>query len=425
LSVFSFIHCADLHLDSPLRGLSGLTETQVHELRSATRKALNNLVDLALLEKVNFVLIAGDVYDGDWDDYSTGLFFNRCMLQLRDAGIRVFLIRGNHDAQSQISRSLILPENVKELRTDKPESVILDDLQVAIHGQGFAQRAVTDNLAMHYPAPVPGYFNIGMLHTCAEGQEGHEPYAPCKVAELVHMGYQYWALGHIHKRQVLHSHPPVVFPGNIQGRHIREEGDKGCTLVKVDGTDVALEHRSLDVVRWCQCEVNLAGVSNSDEFLAAVQAELGQVAERYPSHQLAVRVVCKGMTPLHGAFVENTEYYRSEVLNGAQAVAYDRLWIEKVKFDTQPPATRPVGSHGAMKLESVIEDVMTDVRNHEDAQNLLNTFLRDMQHIQTNLRDYLQTPDAVKVDSEQDVEGLLKDARSLLVNILANGGLTA
>ena len=185
-----FIHTADIHLTAPYRGLERY-EGAPRLLRSATRQAFDNLIKLAVDQGVDFVLIAGDLYDGDWLDYNTGLYFVRQMNVLREAGISLFLVRGNHDAASQIAKSLTLPDNVREFSCQGPETVILDSLGVALHGQGYLQRQETSNLARNYPDPVPGLVNIGLLHTALDGREGHEPYAPCSVDELVNKGYDY------------------------------------------------------------------------------------------------------------------------------------------------------------------------------------------------------------------------------------------
>ena len=222
-----FIHAADIHLDSPLRGLERYEGAPVDEIRQATRRALENLVSLAVESEVDFVLLVGDLYDGDWRDHNTGLFFAKQMSEFRKAGIKVFLIAGNHDAQNVMTKSLRLPDNVHQLNTSKPETVRLEELGVAIHGQGFRTKAVTKNLAMDYPAAIPHVFNIGLLHTSVTGREGHDNYAPCTPTNLVDLNYDYWALGHVHTRECLSEDPPIHFPGNVQGRHIREAGPKG------------------------------------------------------------------------------------------------------------------------------------------------------------------------------------------------------
>ncbi|NUU22496.1 MAG: DNA repair exonuclease, partial [Streptomycetaceae bacterium] len=175
------LHAADLHIDSPLRGLSRYPGAPAEEFRSAVRRALENLVDLAVHEGVDAVLLAGDVYDGDWKDYRTGLFFGAQMQRLREADIRVCMVAGNHDAQSKITKELRLPENVHRFSTAQPETKEYEDLGLAVHGQGFAERDVTDNLALAYPKARDGCLNIGLLHTALEGADGHDTYAPCRV----------------------------------------------------------------------------------------------------------------------------------------------------------------------------------------------------------------------------------------------------
>ena len=223
-----FIHASDLHIDSPLRGLDRYEGAPVDRLRTATRGALERLVDKAISEHVDFVLLAGDIYDQDWQDFHTGLFFREQMVRLDRAGIRVYIVQGNHDAQGVISRQLGLPSNVTVFSSRTAETVRIDELSVAIHGRSFPNRAVDEDLVPTYPAAVPGFFNIGMLHTSLTGRVGHDTYAPTDVATLVTKGYDYWALGHVHAREVVSESPRIVFPGNVQGRHANETGAKGC-----------------------------------------------------------------------------------------------------------------------------------------------------------------------------------------------------
>jgi DNA repair exonuclease SbcCD nuclease subunit len=333
-----FIHAADLHLDSPLVGLARYEGAPAEELRGATRKALGNLVSLAIEERVQFVLIAGDVYDGDWRDYNTGLYFATQMSRLRQANIPVYLIRGNHDAGSQISRQLRLPDNVQELPTSAPRTIRLDELRVAIHGRGFATAAVTEDLSAGYPCPIPGWFNIGMLHTSAGGRPGHENYAPCAAADLVRKGYDYWALGHVHQREVLHEDPWIVFPGNVQGRHIREPGAKGCSLVEVvDGRVARVTHRPVDIVRWAECAVDAAGAHDEAELLERLAAALRAAASAADGRFLAARVVFSGATTAHALLERRADQFIAD----CRALANDRfngkVWLEKIQFQTRMP----------------------------------------------------------------------------------------
>ncbi len=265
--MFRFIHTADTHIDSPLRGLEAYDGAPVEALRGATRRAFENLVRLALDEAVDFIVIAGDLYDGDWKDFSTGLFFTRQMARLREAGIPVYVIAGNHDAASVLTRRLSLPDNVHFFSTRAAESKQVAGLPVVIHGRGFPHRAVPENLVPDYPAPVSGLFNIGLLHSSLNGAPGHDTYAPCTLRDLTDKGYDYWALGHVHQPQVLARDPWVVFPGNLQGRHIREAGARGCQLVSVsDSLEVIdAEHRPLDLVRWQRISVDLSAADGLDQ----------------------------------------------------------------------------------------------------------------------------------------------------------------
>ncbi|MDT8441332.1 MAG: DNA repair exonuclease [Desulfuromonadales bacterium] len=334
--MFSFIHAADIHLDSPLRGLELPEDAPLDEIRGATRRAFDNLVSLAIEEKVAFVLLAGDLYDGDWKDFNTGLFFNKRMVKLKEAGIKVFMVSGNHDAASQISKSLRLPENVHVFSTRKPETQILEEIDVAIHGQSFAGRSVTDDLSRQYPQASDKYFNIGLLHTALSGREGHEPYAPCTVAGLTSKGYQYWALGHVHQREVVHEDPWIVFPGNIQGRHIRETGSKGCTLVTVDSGEVTrVDHIPLDVLCWQHCQVDVTGCQNVDEVLERSQARLEKALAEGDGRPVIARLELSGSTPAHQKLQAQSAHLTEECRNLALGLGGQSLWLEKVRFKTK------------------------------------------------------------------------------------------
>jgi DNA repair exonuclease SbcCD nuclease subunit len=165
MSTLTFLHAADIHLDSPLRRLQQYDDATATRLRAATRVALANLVDLAIAENVAFVVIAGDLYDGDWDDVRTGLYFVQQMRRLKDAEIAVFAIAGNHDAATKMTYNVPLPDNVTVFGHRVAETVRLDDIGVAIHGRSFATQSVTENLAVSYPTAIPDLFNIGILHT--------------------------------------------------------------------------------------------------------------------------------------------------------------------------------------------------------------------------------------------------------------------
>jgi exonuclease SbcD len=334
--VLKFLHAADIHLDSPLRGLERYDGAPVEEIRGATRRAFENLVDLALAEEVAFLLLAGDLYDGDWKDYNTGLFFAAQMRRLDEASIPAFVISGNHDAASQISKVLRPPGNVRVLSTKKPETVVLEELEMAIHGQGFASAAVSDDLSAAYPVAVPHLFNIGLLHTSLDGRPGHAPYAPCTVAGLLSRGYQYWALGHVHQGEVVSRDPWIVFPGVLQGRHVRETGAKGATLVTVRDRDVvAVEHRDLDVFRWAVCPVDAAGAGTAGEVLDRVGRALEREVAAADGRTVAARLVVEGACAAHSELLADPERWLNECRTLAFSFGEGAVWIEKMKLQTR------------------------------------------------------------------------------------------
>jgi DNA repair exonuclease SbcCD nuclease subunit len=347
--MFKFVHAADIHLDSPRGGIDRDRDAPADEIRHAPRQALENLVGLAIDEAADFVLIAGDLYDGDWKDFRTGLFFIAQMVRLREADIPVFLIAGNHDAANKMTRTLELPDNVRLLSERRAETVRLDELGVAIHGQSFAKAAVTDDLAAAYPDRERGMFNIGLLHTCATRSGEHERYAPCTLDGLRGKEYQYWALGHIHKREILHRDPLIVFPGNLQGRHIRESGAKGCYLVTVDDRENAVEEfRPLDVLRWEYCPVDVAGAATGADAVERVARRLHELVAASDDRPLAVRVELRGDSAAHQQLVAESQRWQHEIKAQGLLHGDGRIWIERVVVATTPPRDAPALSEGPL-----------------------------------------------------------------------------
>ena len=252
---FTFIHAADLHIDSPLASLGAKDAEMAEIFARANRRAVEALVAETLASEAKFLVIAGDVFDDDWKDVSTGLFFVRALGELDRKGVPTFLIKGNHDAASKMSRALPYPASVVEFESRRAHTHLLEDLRVAVHGRSFAERGTSDDFVASYPARREGWLNIGVLHTSLDGKPGHAPYAPCSVADLQRFGYDYWALGHIHAAEIVARDPWIVYPGNVQGRSPRETGPKGAMRVTVeDGRIVAVEPLVLDVARWALAE---------------------------------------------------------------------------------------------------------------------------------------------------------------------------
>ena len=331
-----FIHAADIHLDSPLCGLAAYPDAPAAQLRNATRDAFCELVNRAIEEQVDFMVIAGDLYDGSWRDHNTGIFFCREMGRLRRAGIAVFVLFGNHDAESEMTRKLELPDNVRCFATQKPQTFTLDTLGVVLHGQSFRHRETTDNLAAAYPPPVAGYYNIGVLHTALEGHTAHANYAPCSREELHARGYQYWALGHVHEFAQWDGPSIIVFPGNLQGRHIRETGRRGAVLVEVDGRGhTTVERIFIDVLRWETLRIDAADCASLLDVARSIGRALEALLECDSHVPRAVRVTVHGRTAAHGELFGLESQLRNEVLARIASIDNARLWLEKVKLETE------------------------------------------------------------------------------------------
>ncbi|EDL62308.1 metallophosphoesterase family protein [Gimesia maris] len=415
--MFRFIHAADIHLDSPLKGLEQYEGAPVEIIRTAPREALVNLVDLAIDESVAFVLIAGDLYDGDWRDFNTGLFFIRQAQRLRDAGIPLYLISGNHDAANRITRSLQLPENVTFFSPTQAETKLIPELDVAIHGQSFATAAVYDNLAQNYPAAHSGCFNIGVLHTCATGSEGHERYAPCTLEDLKIHNYDYWALGHIHKREILCEDPLIAFSGNIQGRHIRETGPKGCLLVTVDDERrLRTEFRALDILRWERAIVDLDGARSLEEALERVSTTMETLFGQAEGRTLALRIDLQGACPAHNELLARRHQLIAEIRVRALDVGGGEIWIEKIKINTSDPASgnTEISDDALGEIHQVFAQVKA---NPLLLAELGCDFSKLNQKLPANVRN-----SALRLNDQAWLNELLTEAESVLMSRLTGRG---
>ena len=418
--MFRFLHAADIHLDSPLVGLDRYESAPVDAARGATRHAFENLVRLAIDEEVAFVVLAGDLYDGDWKDYRTGLFFVDQMARLREAKIPVFVVAGNHDAASQLTKNLRPPDNVHFFSTKKPETRLVEAFDVAIHGQGFASRAITEDLAAGYPVADPSLFHIGLLHTSLEGREGHVTYAPTSAKVLTQKGYQYWALGHVHKREVVSKDPWIVFPGNLQGRHAREVGTKGCTLVTVEnGAVVGVEERSVDVLRWAVCRVDVDGVATTSDMLERISRALMVEADHADGRAVATRVELTGSTACHEEISANPDHWVQEIRALAAGVSSADVWIEKVRFAMDRPIDLAVAAARDDALGSFLRDLAA-VADSPDEIAALREALADVRAALPS--ELLSGEDAVDPHAPELLTRFVAEARDLLLARIAREG---
>lgn len=285
--------------------------------------------------------VAGDLYDTGLKSFESALFFNKQMAQLKDAGIEVYLIYGNHDAASKLIKQLSPPDNVHVLRSSEPQTIFNDALGVAIHGQSFATPEVTEDLAANYPSPIRGLFNIGVLHTNLTGYSDHANYAPCSLEELKNKGYQYWALGHVHNRHILSSDPYIVYPGNIQGRHGKEQGEKSSELVTVSDTgSVTIEQIPTSVVPWVEVVVDASNCQTAEDVYDSLRKELRTRFPESNQRVSAIRVKIVGASNAHAELSRDPDLVRNETISVANECGNDLLWVERVQLATLPRLQR-------------------------------------------------------------------------------------
>lgn len=399
---FRFIHTADLHLDAPLRTIALRDPDLADQLGVASRVALSRIVDLCIDQAVSFLLIAGDLWDGTFSSTKTPRFLKQELLRLKGAGIRCFMIRGNHDAMARQTGELDLPDNTHLFGT-RPTSEMFEagGLPVAIHGLSFRDPHELANPLPRYPSPRPGAFNIGMMHTSLNGSPGHDAYAPCSVAELDGHGYGYWALGHIHRRAEYLGQSTIVMPGIPQGRDIGEAGPRSVTLVAVaDDMTVTLETRSVASLRFERIALDCGGLADWSALLSALEDALRVVGrtERHEDH-LVLRPVLTGTTRLAWRIARDVDRLTEEARAFA---ATEGVWIDKLDLRLSAgSAHAAVSDLPAELVKTVLEEVPQDPAMSVALETAAKELLRDLP---SELRDILG----------QDEETLAAHCRDLM-----------
>lgn len=340
---FRFLHAADLHLDTPFTRLTGVPDRIARELRDASLRAFDALIDTAISEHVAFVVLAGDIYDGADRGVRAQLAFRDGLVRLADANIKTFVVYGNHDPINEGWSAIgEFPPEVTIFGADEVGRVevrIDDTLVATVSGISYATREETENLALRFPPVVGKGFHVAVLHANVGGQSDFKPYSPCSLDDLRAGGYGYWALGHIHRRGELgDGHPLVVYPGNLQGRSPKpsEQGPKGAVIVDVDGTVATTRFVALDAVRFDHVEVTIDEKSLDDLEQALVDA-----AETCRAAADGRSIVLRGHITGHGDLHDDlapTER-RAELLERLRDLARNSepfIWWDDLRWRTQP-----------------------------------------------------------------------------------------
>jgi DNA repair protein SbcD/Mre11 len=415
---FSFIHVADLHLDSPFKGITTDTKSMGNALRSATFDAFNALIDLCIQKQVQFLLVAGDIYDGADRSLRAQLKFRDGLARLSEHNIHTFVVHGNHDPINSQASAIEWPDTVHIFNSNKAESKTVNgqnDVPIAlISGISHAKSNETQNLARKFSKDDPGIFHIGLLHCNVGSNTGHDPYAPCELSDLTNLGMDYWALGHVHEKAVLYTDPYVVYAGNTQGRNIREQGERGCYLITVENRSVAdIQFCPLDTVRWLRTTVSIDGMNTVDQLERAISKNIQELMESCADTRAVVlRVNIAGSGPLYNELQK--EHAILDLLDRTREAFTSEdpfVWIQEIEANCRPETDlEKIKQRGdflsqVVKIAEEINDPTTSI------PELLKPVLSDLfenRHIQKALEEL----------SQDEMNRTIEKAALLCVNML-------
>jgi exonuclease SbcD len=357
MKAFRFLHAADLHLDSPFVGMASVPGGIRDDLRQSTFAALANLVELAIQREVDFILISGDVYDLADRSLRAQIRFQKAMQRLALSEISVYIVHGNHDPEDGRAAQLTWPKRVHFFSSQEVQClpIVLKDrgLVATVSGISYATAAITENLVLRMEeyedqhgqglGEAPGQFagqaqgqgrseiyRIGLLHTNVDGDQAHANYAPCSIQDLLRCRMDYWALGHVHTRQVLHAEPAIVYPGNIQGRSVRETGAKGCYIIDVtEFGETKLAFHELDAVRWYQRSISIQGIQTEQVLKERLEQTLDLIREEANGRGAVVRLILSGRGPMHAVIQKGT--YLAELIAELREEESKRLMADDTR----------------------------------------------------------------------------------------------
>ena len=414
MSNFSFVHAADLHLDSPFATLHVDNPDLARILRSATFEAFDRVVQLCLEKQVDFLLVAGDVYDGADRSLRAQVKFRDGLQRLDEAGIRSFVVHGNHDPLEGWSSTLEWPSGV-HVFGDQVETVELKKngtLLACIQGISYPQRDERRNLSLLFHR-TGSAFQIALLHANVGSDTGHEPYAPCSLEDLLRSEMDYWALGHVHSKRVLSNHLPfVVYPGNPQGRNIKETGEKGCYLVKVgDDKEVEMEFHATDVIRWTTYDLPIHDLQTEQDLMNAFERVCVGISEKASGRPTMVRISLSGRSPLFKFLkAPNTLPDLLEILHEMGSSYSPPVWVEQIHLGVGPDVDPMV----RMKERDFLGDLLRYSRELLGKRDLGALVKEDLAPLfeSTRIHRYLDSP------GDRELRELLEEAERICLENL-------
>ncbi len=397
---FTFIHAADLHLGSPFRSLAKAPDAVRERLREAAFVALRGLVDAAKREKADFIVLSGDLYDAADRSLRAQLRLQRSIAELTEHGIEVFAVHGNHDPESGRQAKLDPPPGFFVFGSDEvsclPAHTRNGEVAAHVYGISYPNAAVTDNLALRFEKKEGAAFHIAVLHANVDGDPAHDNYAPCRLEELVASGFDYWALGHVHHRRVLHEYPHVVYSGNLQGRSIRETGGKGAYVVKVSATgEVGMRFLDVADALWQEAVVSIEGIESEQALKDKLLETVDELRASSEGRPVVARLRLEGRGALHERLIEPSvaEEWLTELRDwtglpdGAEG---DWLWLESLS----------IRSSGKRRLETEAEEdgfvgelLRVGLEASEDEEQSLTLFKESLDSLrkQLSLRNWIDS----------------------------------
>lgn len=329
-----FIHTADLHLDAPFCGISSINDNVGTLLKESTFKAFRKVIQHCLEQKVDFLLISGDIYNAEQHSLKAQLLFYEGLKKLDEHNINVYIIHGNHDPLDSWSSFINLPPNTKVFASDKVTEVIhmKNGVPLAkIYGISYSQRHITDNLSQYFPVEetYASIFTIGMLHCELNNFSESNKYSPCSIEDLKSHNINYWALGHQHQNATLSTHPHIVYPGNIQGLQPNEPGNKSCTLVSVNEQNIIItQELSSHELKWDYIAINISGCENTQDLIQKIQNSLKD-SDSQSFRMIRIELTGSGTLKRvlsNDGILDDIRNY----INDSQGDDYSSYWIDKI-----------------------------------------------------------------------------------------------
>lgn len=358
MKTIKFIHAADLHLGSVFSGFQHIPEYLYRHLKESGYRALKKLIDTAIEEKVDFVIIAGDIYDLEDRNLKAQLRFRKEMERLNQHHIHVYVIHGNHDYLEGYYYELHLPPNVhvfgRQVEVKLYEK--MDGTKVNLYGFSYGSRHIHERVINDYHKQGDADYHIGLLHGNLDGEHAHGNYAPFSKSELLNKQFDYWALGHIHKRMVLFEEPPAIYPGCLQGRNKKETGEKGFYLVSIENMSTNLDFIPAADTEWRTetIELDKLGLTDLEVLIKEIQKRQQQIRQEDKSVLIELVLDASQLKSFDKFTLVNIE----DVIESIQEGEEDQeqfVWIHSVKWIPPRHSEAKYGIFGKFVDELIIK----------------------------------------------------------------------